>query len=58
MLKNKTKAFDIIKEKRVNVHILLESNNVNEYNESVYVCEGISYKLTQEEYDSLRKVML
>ena len=51
-------ALEIIKTKRVNIHILLESNNVEEYNDSVYVCEGIKYKLIQEEYDLLKEVLL
>ena len=51
------KALEIIKNKRVQVHILLESNNVEEYNESIYVCEGVKYKLTQEEYDLLKEVL-
>lgn len=58
ILKKHLEALEIIKEKRVQVHILLESNDVKEYNESVYVCEGMKYKLTQEEYELLKEVML
>ena len=53
----KARALDIIKTKRVNVHVLLDSNDVEEYNDSVYVCEGIEYELTQEEYELLKKAL-
>ena len=53
----KLRALEIIKNKRVQVHILLESNNLEEYNESIYVCEGVKYKLTQEEFDLLKEVL-
>lgn len=49
---NKLKALEIIKEKRVNVDWLLETDNVEEYNESLYV------ELTKEEYDLLKEVLL
>lgn len=48
----KLKALEIIKAKRVNVEWLLETENVEEYNESLYV------NLTQEEYELLKKVLL
>ena len=45
------KVLKIIKEKRVNVEWLLETENVEEYNESLY------NNLTQEEYDLLKEVL-
>ena len=57
VIQKELEALEIIKEKRVQVHILLESENVEEYNESIYVCEGINYKLTQEKYDLLKEVL-
>ena len=48
----KLKALEIIKEKRVNVEWLLETESVEEYNESLYI------DLTQEEYDLLKEILL
>ena len=48
----KLKVLEIIKEKQVNVEWLLETENVEEYNESLYA------DLTQEEYDLLKEVLL
>ena len=48
----KLKAFEIIKDKRVNADWLLETENVEEYNESLY------NDLTQEEFDLLKEVLL
>ena len=45
------KALDIIKKKRVNVEWLLETENVEEYNESLY------NNLTNDEYDLLKEVL-
>ena len=50
------KAFEIIKEKRVDVRLLLKSNDLQHYNN---VAEFMGYeKLTQEEYDLLKEVLL
>ena len=46
------KALEIIKNKRVNVDWLLETEDVEEYNESLY------YELTVGEYDLLKEVLL
>ena len=47
----------IIREKRVNVHYLLESKDANEYNKSLYTPIGFEYHLTQEEFDELKKIL-
>lgn len=52
LIEKSLKALDIIKRARVNVEWLLETENVEEYNESLYD------NLTQEEYDLLKEVML
>lgn len=52
LIGKKLKAFEIIKNKKVNVEWLLESENVEEYNESLYI------DLAQEEYDLLIEVLL
>lgn len=51
-MKKELKAFEIIKKKMVNVEWLLNTENVEEYNESLY------NDLTQEEYDLLKEVLL
>lgn len=48
------KAFDIIKEKEVNVFIFLHSGDLETYNDMV----EDNRKLTQEEYDLLKEVLL
>jgi len=50
---NKLKAFEIIKEKRVSVELLLKSQDLRFYN---YHHTGKN--LTQEEYDLLKEVLL
>ena len=52
MLKKKTKALEIIKNKKVNVKWLLNSNSYEEYN------KWYDIPLTQEEYDLLKEVLL
>ena len=51
---NKLKALEIIKEKEVNVFIFLHSGDLETYNEMV----EDNRKLTQEEYDILKEVLL
>ena len=48
------KAFNIIKEKRVDVSWLVISDDLKEYNEGL----ERKWKLTQEEYDLLKEVLL
>lgn len=48
------KAFEIIKEKEVNMFIFLHSGDLETYNDMVEE----NRKLTQEEYDLLKKVLL
>lgn len=49
------KAFEIIKKKGVNVFELRYSFSLTEYN----ICKGIeNEELTQEEYETLKKVLL
>lgn len=55
VVKDKLKALEIIKEKRVDVDRLLRSKDLGEYNFSnAYVYQD----LTQDEYDLLREVLL
>lgn len=49
------KVLDIIKEKRVDVGYLLESINLEDYNEHILNNNSISIKLTQEEFELLRR---
>lgn len=52
------KALEIIKEKRVNVHLLVLSDSLEKYNFK-YNFNLLSYrKLTKEEYDLLKEVLL
>ena len=56
-IEKELKALEIIKNKRVNVNLLLakiESPSPAFYNMVV----GLKYKLTQEEYDLLKEVLL
>ena len=48
------KALEIIKEKKVNVFIFLHSGDLETYNDMV----EDNRKLTQEEYDLLKEVLL
>lgn len=50
-------AFEIIKEKQVNVSALLELDNLEQYNGYCAIVGGCKY-LTQEEYDLLKEVLL
>ena len=52
VIENALKALEIMKKKRVNVDWLLETENVEEYNESLYD------DLTREEYGLLKEVLL
>ena len=56
-LEKELKALEIIKEKRVNAAILINSESLEEYNSTVgfYFLKN---QLTQEEYDLLREVVL
>lgn len=53
-LENALKALEIIKEKEVNVFIFLHSGDLETYNDMV----EDNRKLTQEEYDLLKEVLL
>jgi len=53
-LDKKLKAFEIIKKKRVNVHLLLLSDSLEKYNFNLLPYR----KLNQEEYDLLKEVLL
>ena len=48
-----TKVIEILKIKRVSIHILLETNSVAEYN----FCVDYNQLLTQEEYELLKEVL-
>ena len=49
------KAFEIIKEKKVNVHYLVYSNDLKDYNERTFILPNEI--LTQEEYDLLKEAL-
>ena len=53
---NKVNALEIIKKKEVNVAALLELDNLQQYNNYCDMVGGCK-KLTQEEYDLLKKVL-
>ena len=63
----KLKALKIIKEKRVDISVLIESKSLREYSDRI--CARVNYgrpseqnltylKLTKEEYDLLKEVLL
>ena len=54
VIQKELKAFEIIKEKEVNVFIFLHSGDLETYNDMV----EDNRKLTQEEYDLLKEVLL
>lgn len=54
ILENALKALEIIKKKAINVFILLHSGDLETYNDMVEE----NRKLTQEEFDLLKKVIL
>lgn len=47
------KALEIIKEKRVNIHLLILSDSLEKYNFNLLPYR----KLTQEEYDLLKEIL-
>ena len=49
------KALDIIKNKIVLIDVIVDSENVNDYND--FVSKSKDRHLTQEEYDLLREVL-
>ena len=58
---NKVKAFEIIKEKRVDITTLMDCRNVEEFNRWVPIRSHYSYRpfeLTQEEFELLKEVLL
>jgi len=59
IIENELKALDIIKEKRVDITTLMDCCNAEEYNRWVHIRSHYSYRpfeLTQEEFDSLKKI--
>ena len=54
LITKKLKAFEIIKEKEINVFIFLHSGDLETYNDMV----EDNRKLSQEEYDLLKEVLL
>ena len=52
------KALEIIKEKDVSMYWLRHSKNVDEYNNFILTDKRQYQKLTQEEYDLLKEVLL
>lgn len=53
----KARAFEIIKEKKVNVSALLELDNLQQYNDYCDMVGGCK-RLAQEEYDLLKEILL
>ena len=53
-VKNKLKALEVIKEKGVDVGLLLNCSNVRKYNNAIRF-ELYNHKLTQEEFDLIRR---
>lgn len=53
---NKLKALEIIKNKKVNVGDFVRCKTIEDYND--YLCYGEKEKLTQEEFDLLKEVLL
>lgn len=51
------KALEIIKEKRVDLCILTDCDNVNEYNKSLGNSRPIEDRLTYEEFDTLKRYL-
>ena len=47
------RALEIIVDKEVNIHCLIYSNTLKEYNDTFIK----QYKLTQEQYDSLKEII-
>ena len=63
VLEKHLKALEIIKEKRVDIAILLESESLYDYNDYMSSCDmyneyGNSRQLTQDEFDLLKEVLL
>lgn len=52
------KALEIIKEKQVDVYILLKTKSLDEYNEWYVGIQDDFIPLTQEEYDLLKEILL
>ena len=55
-IQKELKALEIIKEKRVNCYLIINSENLKDYNECVD--DTTEKRLTQEEYDLLKEVVL
>ena len=58
MLLKEHKALEIIKEKRLDVDLLLMTDNVEEYNKHCHKYINLETKLTQDEYALLKEVLL
>lgn len=58
-LEKKLKAFEIIKEKQIDVlYIAMFPNSLEKYNKHVSFVHDDEWCLTQEEYDLLKEVLL
>ena len=53
IIEKELKALEIIKEKKVNCYLLINSENLKDYNECVD--DTTEKRLTQEEYDLLKE---
>lgn len=58
LIENELKALEIIKNKEINIHALLIHLKRFDSPEGYNVLVGEKYKLTQEEYELLKEVLL
>ena len=58
IIEKELKALEIIKNKNVDIAILKNTENVEQYNNTILLFFKCSKELTQEEYDLLKEVLL
>ena len=58
VIEQELKALEIIKEKDVSMYWLRHSKSANDYNKFILTAKRQYQKLTQEEYDVLKEVLL
>lgn len=56
-IEKRLKALEIIKEKRVDLCILTDCDNFNEYNKSLGNLRPVEDRLTYDEFDLLKEVL-
>lgn len=56
IIENSLKALEIIKKKKVDTYFLMQTDTLEEYNNSLHTCSWFpNYELTQEEYKLLKE---